>query len=396
MPAHMTAILEALRTGRRPTRDEAIALGGAAGEELAALMAVAAERRKAAWGTTVTYSRKVFIPLTNLCRDTCGYCTFAQPPSSPSARLMTPDEVLEVAEAGRRLGCKEALFSLGEKPELRYPEVRQALAVLGYSRLTEYLRDMCQLVLRQTGLLPHANPGTLSIEEMALLRPVTASMGMMLENVSPRLMEKGMAHHGCPDKQPQVRLQTLVNAGRLGVPFTTGILIGIGETWAERVESLLAMQAVFERYGTIQEVIIQNFRTKPDIPMRNQPEPGLEEMLRTLAVARLLLDGTVSLQAPPNLSPGGPGQYPKYLDAGLNDWGGVSPVTMDHINPEAAWPRIGELRRGTESRGFGLRERLTIYPRWLAEPERFVDPQMLSYLAALAGGDGLAAEQSLN
>ena len=396
MPAHMTAILEALRTGRRPTRDEAIALGGAAGEELAALMAVAAERRKAAWGTTVTYSRKVFIPLTNLCRDTCGYCTFAQPPSSPSARLMTPDEVLEVAEAGRRLGCKEALFSLGEKPELRYPEVRQALAVLGYSRLTEYLRDMCQLVLRQTGLLPHANPGTLSIEEMALLRPVTASMGMMLENVSPRLMEKGMAHHGCPDKQPQVRLQTLVNAGRLGVPFTTGILIGIGETWAERVESLLAMQAVFERYGTIQEVIIQNFRTKPDIPMRNQPEPGLEEMLRTLAVARLLLDGKVSLQAPPNLSPGGPGQYPKYLDAGLNDWGGVSPVTMDHINPEAAWPRIGELRRGTESRGFGLRERLTIYPRWLAEPERFVDPQMLSYLAALAGGDGLAAEQSLN
>ena len=311
MPAHMTAILEALRTGRRPTRDEAIALGGAAGEELAALMAVAAERRKAAWGTTVTYSRKVFIPLTNLCRDTCGYCTFAQPPSSPSARLMTPDEVLEVAEAGRRLGCKEALFSLGEKPELRYPEVRQALAVLGYSRLTEYLRDMCQLVLRQTGLLPHANPGTLSIEEMALLRPVTASMGMMLENVSPRLMEKGMAHHGCPDKQPQVRLQTLVNAGRLGVPFTTGILIGIGETWAERVESLLAMQAVFERYGTIQEVIIQNFRTKPDIPMRNQPEPGLEEMLRTLAVARLLLDGTVSLQAPPNLSPGGARAVPQ-------------------------------------------------------------------------------------
>ena len=396
MPAHLTAILEALRTGRRPARDEAVALGGAAGEEFAALMALASERRKTAWGTTVTYSRKVFIPLTNLCRDTCGYCTFAQPPSSPSARLMTPDEVLEVAEAGRRLGCKEALFSLGEKPELRYPEARQGLAVLGYSGLIPYLRDMCQLVVRQTGLLPHANPGTLSIEEMALLRPVAASMGMMLENVSARLMERGMAHHGCPDKHPQVRLQTLENAGRLGVPFTTGILIGIGETWAERVDSLLAIQAVFERYGNIQEVIIQNFRAKPDIRMRDWPEPELEDMLRTLAVARLLLDGKVSLQAPPNLSPGGPGQYAEYLDAGLNDWGGVSPVTMDHINPEAAWPRIGELRCGTESRGFGLRERLTIYPRWLAEPERFVDPQMVSYLAALAGGDGLAAEQHLN
>ncbi len=396
MPPHLTAILETLRTGRRPTRDEAVALEGAAGEEFAELMALAAVRRKAAWGTTVTYSRKVFIPLTNLCRDTCGYCTFAQPPSFPSAHWMTPDEVLEVAEAGRRLGCKEALFSLGEKPELRYPEARQALAALGYTRLIAYLRDMCERVLRKTGLLPHANPGTLSTEEMALLRPVTGSMGVMLENVSRRLMGKGAAHESCPDKHPEVRLQTLVNAGRLGVPFTTGILIGIGETWAERVDSLLAIQTVSERYGNIQEVIIQNFRAKPDIRMRHWPEPGLEDMLRTLAVARLLLDGKVSLQAPPNLSPGGPGQYAEYLDAGLNDWGGVSPVTMDHINPEAAWPRIAELRRSTESRGCRLRERLTIYPRYLAEPERFVDPKMLSYLAALAGGDGLAAEQHLN
>ena len=393
MAPHFKTILEGLRTGRQPAREEAIALGSATGDELAAFMALAEERRKAAWGTTVTYSRKVFIPLTNLCRDTCGYCTFAQHPSSPSARLMTPDEVLEVAEAGRRLGCKEALFSLGEKPELRYPEARRALAELGYSRLIVYLRDMCELVLGKTGLIPHSNPGTLSAEEIALLRPVTGSMGMMLESVSRTLMEKGGAHEGCPDKHPDVRLQTLVHAGRLGVPFTTGILIGIGETWADRVDSLLAIQAIFQRYGNIQEVIIQNFRAKPDIRMRDWPEPGLQDMLRTLAVARLLLDEKVGLQAPPNL---GSGRHLEYLDAGLNDWGGVSPVTIDHINPQAAWPRITELRCGTESRGLRLRERLTIYPRYLAEAERFVDPKMLSYLAALAGGDGLAAEQCLN
>jgi FO synthase len=390
MHSHLESVLERLQAGARPTREEAIALGSATGNDQAELLALAAARRTAQWGKIITYSCKVFIPLTNMCRDTCGYCTFAQHPSSTAARFMTPAEVLEVAEAGRRLGCKEALFSLGEKPELRYPEARAALAKLGYTRLIPYLRDMCELVLRETRLVPHANPGTLSQEELALLRPVTGSMGMMLESTSLRLTEKGGVHYGCPDKYPGVRLQTLSLAGELGIPFTTGILIGIGETWAERVDSLLAIREIAQRYGNIQEVIIQNFRAKPDIPMCDSPEPDLEDMLRTLAVARLLLDPEVSLQAPPNL---GPGFYLDYLKAGLNDWGGISPLTIDYINPEAAWPRIEELRRGTESRGFELRERLTIYPRHLAEADRFVAPEMLPYLAALAGPDGLAADE---
>jgi FO synthase len=284
------------------------------------------------------------------------------------------------------------LFSLGEKPELRYPEARAALAKLGYARLIDYLRDMCELVLRETGLVPHANPGTLSREELALLRPVTGSMGMMLESISLRLLEKEGVHYGCPDKHPQVRLQTLVHAGELRVPFTTGILIGIGESWTERVDSLLAIQAIAQRYGNIQEVIVQNFRAKPDIPLRDWPEPGLEDMLRTLAVARLLLDPDISLQAPPNLAPG---HYLQYVKAGLNDWGGISPLTIDHINPEAAWPRIRELRRGIESLGFELRERLTIYPRHLAETRRFVAPEVLPYLTAWASSDGLAVPQLL-
>ena len=387
------AALERLEDGHRLTREEALALEAVQGQDLERLMGVAAGRRDTSWGRTLTYSRKVFIPLTNLCRDTCGYCTFAQPPTSPSARVMTPDEVLAVAEAGKRLGCKEALFSLGEKPELRHREAREALAVLGYTRLIDYLRDMCERVLSVTGLVPHANPGTLSPEEMELLRPVTGSMGMMLESISLRLMEKGEAHYGCPDKHPKVRLETLALAGRLDVPFTTGILIGIGESWADRIDSLLILQKIFARYGSIQEVIVQNFRAKPEIPMRDWAEPNHEEMLRTLAVARLLLDPEVSLQAPPNLAPG---DYGDYIQAGLNDWGGISPLTLDHINPEAAWPRIGALQKSCASLGFRLRERLTLYPRYLAQPERFVAPQILPHLTLLAGSDGLAAQPFLD
>ena len=385
--------LERLEDGHRLTQEDALALEAVQGHNFKRLMAVAAARRDTVWGRTLTYSRKVFIPLTNLCRDTCGYCTFAQRPTSPSARVMTPDEVLEVAEAGRRLECKEALFSLGEKPEIRHPEAREALAVLGYTRFVDYLYDMCELVLKETGLIPHTNSGTLSQEEMELLRPVTGSMGMMLESISLRLMKEGEAHYGCPDKHPKVRLETLSLAGRLDVPFTTGILIGIGESWADRVDSLLAIQEIFKRYGSIQEVIVQNFRAKPDIPMRNWPEPNLEDMLRTLAVARLLLDPEVSLQAPPNLALG---YYADYSKAGLNDWGGISPLTLDHINPEAAWPRIEALRKSCESLGFQLRERLTLYPRYLAQPERFVASQILPHLTALAGSDGLATQQFLN
>ncbi len=389
-------VLDRLRSGclatRLATREEALALGGVKGPEREVLLALAADRRDRIGGSTLTYSRKVFIPLTNLCRDRCAYCTFAQPPQSPSAHIMTPDEVLEVAEAGERLGCKEALFSLGEKPELRYPQAREELARLGYRDLTDYLRDMCRRVLEETSLVPHVNAGALARGEMDRLRPVTGSMGMMLESVSLRLMEKGGPHYECPDKHPKVRLRTLQDAGRLGVPFTTGILIGIGETWAERMDSLLAIQNVHERFGNIQEVIVQNFRSKPGTPMHDYLEPDLEDMLRTLAAARLLLADEISLQSPPNLALG---DYGEYIRAGLNDWGGISPLTLDHINPEAAWPRISELRERCESRGFRLRERLTVYPRYLAAPERFIAPEVLQRLTKLVGDSGWAAEQHL-
>ena len=393
MLSPVPSILENLGTDRRLSREEAVGLKAVTGEDFNRLMSLAAQRRDRNWGRTITYSRKVFIPLTNLCRDTCGYCTFAQSPSSRSARTMTPEEILAIARAGQRAGCKEALFSLGEKPELRYPEAQEALAALSYTRLIDYLHDMCELVLRDTGLVPHANPGTLSVEEISLLHPVTGSMGMMLESVSLRLMEKGEAHYGCPDKHPSVRLETLENSGRLKVPFTTGILIGIGENWTERIDTLLAIQGVFERHGCIQEVIVQNFRAKPDIMMRDRPEPTREDMLRTLAVARLVLDGKISLQAPPNLAPG---DYPAYIGAGLNDWGGISPVTLDHINPEAAWPQIADLRRATEAMGYSLCERLTVYPRYLARPQEFLAPEMMNHLTALANPDGLAARQNLS
>lgn len=357
--------------------------------ELRPLLNEAAAIRDAYWGLTITYSRKVFIPLTTMCRDDCGYCVFVQQPGTPKARYMTPDEVLKVAEEGKRLGCKEVLFSLGEKPELRYPEARDALAELGYTRTIDYLRDMCALVLTRTGLLPHANPGTMSDEELEQLKPVTGSMGMMLENVSKRLTQKGYAHYACPDKVPVQRLRTLERAGERHVPFTTGILIGIGETWEERVDALLAIQEFHARYGHIQEVIVQNFRAKPGIPMASHPEPAYEEMLRTLAAARLILDPSISLQAPPNLHE----QYVDYIAAGLNDWGGISPLTIDFINPERAWPQITALREATASMGYHLAERLTVYPDYIRQAERYLAPSMVDPVRGLARDDGLAVVQ---
>ncbi|MDW8059442.1 MAG: 7,8-didemethyl-8-hydroxy-5-deazariboflavin synthase CofG [Thermomicrobium sp.] len=337
-------------------------------------------------GRTVTYSRKVFLPLTNLCRDQCAYCTFVRRPSDPQAWTMTPEEVLAVAEAGQRAGCREALFSLGDKPELRYASYRQWLARHGYARTIEYLRDMCELVLERTGLLPHANPGVMTEEDIALLRPVTASMGLMLESTSERLLERGGAHRGCPDKVPAVRLATIEAAGRLRVPFTTGILIGIGETPAERVDALYAIRSLQDRYGHIQEVIVQNFRRKPDIRMRDWPEPTLLDMLRTIAVARLILGTTTAVQAPPNLMPDG---YDAYLLAGLDDWGGVSPVTRDYINPERAWPHLGELKRRTERMGFTLRERLAVYPSFLLRGDEFLDPRIRERVRGFVDPGGL-------
>ncbi len=345
--------------------------------------------RDAAWGSIVTYSRKVFIPLTNLCRDTCGYCVFVKRPGAPGAGYMKPEEVLAVAQAGQAMGCKEALFSLGERPELRYPEAKAALRALGHERTVDYLHEMCALVLRETDLLPHVNAGTLRDDEFELLRPVAASMGMMIENVSRRLTRPGGPHHACPDKVPLQRLRALDRAGVHRVPFTTGLLIGIGETWGERLETLAAIESSYRRHGHVQEVIIQNFRAKAGIAMAHHPEPDHADMLRTLAVARCLLSSEIALQAPPNLQ----ARHEDYLDAGLNDWGGISPVTIDHINPERAWPRIADLAARTERRGGQLKERLTLYPRYLHNPERWLDEAIRPRALAMAGADGLAELQ---
>jgi FO synthase len=331
----------------------------------------------------------VFVPLTTLCRDECGYCAFVKRPGEPGARVMTPDQVMAVVEAGAALGCKEVLFSLGEKPERRYQMARDALARLGHARMTDYLRAMCERVLDETGLLPHVNAGTLDDDEIAMLKPVSGSMGMMLESVSKRLCQPGGAHHGCPDKVPIQRLRTLERAGRQGVPFTTGILIGIGESWAERIETLEAINQVHARYGHIQEVIVQNFRAKPGIRMADHPEPDHDDMRRTLAVARLMLAPGISLQAPPNLAP----DYLNYLDCGLNDWGGISPLTVDHINPERAWPHIADLAAGCARRGCTLQERLTVYPRYIAGGARYLDAAVARRVGAMAREDGLALEQ---
>jgi len=309
----------------------------------------------------ITYSRKVFLPLTNLCRDYCGYCIFRKDPGDPGAHTMTPDEVLEVARQGEKLGCTEALFSLGDKPELLFPEMRETLRHLGYHSTLQYLEAMCELVLRETSLLPHPNPGLMSAEWIARLAAVSPSMGLMLETTNADLLGRGRAHDNAPDKLPAKRLRVIEEAGKQRVPFTTGLLIGIGESLEDRVDTLLAIRGMHERYGHIQEVIVQNFRAKPGIPMQDWPEPALGDMLRTASVARLLMP-EVNIQAPPNLSAP---YYDDLLEAGINDWGGVSPLTPDFINPEKPWPHLEQLRLRTESRGFTLEQRLPVYPEFL-------------------------------
>lgn len=375
-------------------RTEAIGLENASGPELHALCSEAAALRDKHWGKQISYSRKVFIPLTNMCRDTCGYCTFVKTPDSPEASLLTPTEVMQIVRGGEQLGCKEALLSLGEKPEKRHALARQRLAEEGHSSMAGYLRQIGEQILQDSSLLPHINAGTLSLDELRLLKPVSASMGMMLETVSRRLLQKGMAHHGCPDKVPLQRLRTLERAGQLAVPFTTGILIGIGESWEERVDSLLAINSIHQQYGHIQEVIVQNFRAKPGTAMADHPEPDLDDMRRTLAVARLLLDPSISLQAPPNLET----RYGSYISSGINDWGGISPLTCDHINPERAWPQIDSLRRAGEGLGYPLQERLTIYPRFQparCQHENYLAAEVAARLPRLANPEGMAAQPCL-
>ena len=376
--------LEGARREQGVSREDALALAEVA--RLDELLEAASAVRQQGKGNTVSFSKKVFIPLTTLCRDYCGYCTFRKDPGQPGAHFMTPDEVLALAEQGRRAGCKEALVSLGDQPERIFPEAREFLKRQGYARTLDYLAAMCELVLDGTGLLPHANPGVMDGPALDKLKDSNASVGLMLENVSVRLMGDGLPHADAPDKVPSLRLRTIEEAGKRAIAFTTGILIGIGETMEERIDSLVAIRAMHEKYGHIQEVIVQNFRAKADIPMANHPEPSLDDMLRTLALARLILGAHMNLQAPPNLSYE---DFPRLLDGGINDWGGISPVTKDFINPEAAWPQIARLRKETEARGFVLRERLALYPEFVSR-ENFLSPCVRKRLNALAASDGFA------
>ncbi|HKE99656.1 MAG TPA: 5-amino-6-(D-ribitylamino)uracil--L-tyrosine 4-hydroxyphenyl transferase CofH [Actinomycetes bacterium] len=345
--------------------------------------------RAAAFGTRITYSPKVFIPLTMLCRDHCGYCTFAKPPARlGAAPYLTPEQVLAIARAGATAGCTEALFTLGERPEERHGQARSALAALGHDSTVAYLTEMCRLVVAETGLLPHANAGALAPGELAALRPVTASQGMMLESLSERLHLPGGPHARCETKLPARRLATLAAAGELAIPFTTGILVGIGETRAERLEALAAIVAAHRRHGHVQEVIVQNFRPKPGTAMAGAPAPSAEEYLWTIAAARVLLDPSIHLQAPPNLTE----EFGALLQAGIDDWGGVSPVTADHVNPERPWPALERLRRVTEAAGLALAPRLTVYPEFAADPGRWLDPAMAFPVLDASDAEGLARD----
>jgi FO synthase len=370
----LTSIIAGLQAlsqaGKLPTHEQALALADVT--DTRALSEIAAGLRDRGFNNIVTYSRKVFIPLTHLCRDVCHYCTFAQVPRKLKAPYMSVDEVLEIARNGAAAGCKEALFTLGEKPELRYKAARDALAEMGFDSTLDYLEHVAQRVFEETGLLPHLNPGTMSTEELARLRRISPSMGIMLESTSDRLCEKGMPHYGSPDKVPAVRLQTLADAGAVKVPFTTGILIGIGETRRERIESLLAIREIHLAGGHVQEVIVQNFRAKPETKMALAPEPDLNELLWTIAVARILFGAHMSIQAPPNLSPG---VLEQIVAAGINDWGGVSPLTPDFVNPEAPWPHLDDLANATAGAGKDLHERLTIYPSYASDLDTWLAPQ---------------------
>jgi len=378
-------VIDRARDGCEPSDEEARLLAGVT--DLHPLLETAAALRDLGHRNLISYSRKVFIPLTQLCRDVCHYCTFAQPPRRGQRAYLSHDEVLEIARAGAAAGCREALFTLGDKPELRYKVARAELAELGHETTISYLVEVADLVLRETGLLPHANPGVMTAKEIASLRRVSVSQGIMLESVSERLCERGGPHFGSPDKQPSVRLETIRLAGEQRVPFTSGILIGIGETRAERIESLLALRSLHQQYGHIQEIIIQNFRAKPNTRMAHAPEPDLDDLLWTLAVTRIVFGPAMNIQAPPNLSPD---DYSRLIAAGLNDWGGVSPVTPDHVNPEAPWPHLEELRQRTAAAGKVLIERLAVYPQYTHDSTSWQDIHLVPHVLQSIDSDGYA------
>ncbi|MWA05513.1 bifunctional FO biosynthesis protein CofGH [Actinomadura sp. LD22] len=402
MEATQNAIRRALaraRDGKTLDQSEATTLLQARGPQLDDLLAYAARTRDAGLAAAgrpgiITYSRKVFIPLTRLCRDRCGYCTFATVPHRLDAPYLSPDEVLDIARQGAAMGCKEALFTLGDRPEDRWKQAREWLDAHGYDDTLSYVRAMAIRVLEETGLLPHLNPGVLTWRDFQRLKPVAPSMGMMLETTATRLFsERGGPHFGSPDKDPAVRLRVLEDAGRTNVPFTTGILIGIGETIEERADAIFAIRRTMREYGAIQEVIVQNFRAKPDTRMRDTPDAELAELAATIAVTRIVLGPKARVQAPPNLVAD---QYSLMLRAGIDDWGGVSPLTPDHVNPERPWPQIDELAARTAESGFELRERLTIYPEYVRRGEPWLDPRLLGHVSALADpATGLAREDAV-
>lgn len=387
MKSDLDLMIERTVGGDRLSDDQAKSL--ATYDDVAKLMQTASQIRDKSFGPLITYSRKVFLPLTRLCRDVCHYCTFAVSPREVSSPYLSADEVVETAKRGAELGCKEALLTLGEKPELRYAAARDALKELGFATTLEYVTHVAERVMKETGLLPHINAGNMTADEIAELRKVSASMGLMIENTSPRLCEKGGPHYGSPDKDPAERLETLRLAGEAGVPFTTGILIGIGETRLERIESLLAIRDLHDRYGHIQEVIVQNFVPKPDTKMRDVPAADLTDLLWTIAMARIILDPSISIQAPPNLNMQG---MRELVAAGLNDWGGVSPLTPDYVNPEKPWPHVDQLAEETDRAGFHLKERLTLYPAYVQNAEKWLDPKVDTYVMRFADGGGLGRE----
>ena len=388
-PGSVASIREVIanaKGGLGLTQADAYSLVPADSDVVQEMCTITASMRDRVKGNVVTFSPKVFIPLTHMCRDFCGYCTFRKNPVQAGKDLfMTPEQVLEVATAGAAMGCTEALFTLGERPEQRYPEAREWLEKRGYKTTLEYLTYVCQIVLDETGMLPHANPGTMARREIDALKPFNPSMGLMLESTSEVLWAEGGPHEFAPSKRPRVRLRTLELAGELRVPFTTGILIGIGESRRDRIESLLAIADLNEQHGHVQEVIIQNFRAKPKTAMGDFPDAETDEFLWTVAVARLILGANANIQVPPNLSAK---DYQIYLDAGINDWGGVSPLTIDFVNPEAPWPALKDLKEKTEAAGFELKPRLPVYPEYFLQTQEFLPESLHQKVSALADSEG--------
>jgi 7,8-didemethyl-8-hydroxy-5-deazariboflavin synthase CofG subunit len=383
-PEPIREILDRAVGRERLSARDAIALIECPDSGLDMMLSAAAEMRDRAKGRDVTYSRKVFLPVTNLCRDRCTYCTFRKDPGDPGAWTMTLAEIAEWSRRGRELGCKEALMCLGDKPEVAFKEYRETLKTLGARSTIEYVGFACEAALKE-GLLPHTNAGLMTRDEMQMLRPLNASMGLMLESISPRLRQRGGVHQWAPDKDPALRMRMIDEAGELKIPFTTGMLIGIGDTPAERAESLIAIRNTHERHGHVQEVIIQNFRAKPGIPMEGAPEPGALDMARAIATARLVLGPDMNVQAPPNLSPH---EIELFLRAGINDWGGISPLSKDYVNPEAPWPHLERLAERCARAGYHLKQRLAIYPEFMNA--EWVDPGLLPAINRL--NDGLSLE----